>query len=114
MSPIAFHPILPIPIKSDTSFEGAAFNIAVATKIVDATLMPVGTTAIQLQAGGANTQRMFFADDAANATLGNAYWELDAGQSQYLDLGAANISDVWASPASGTQRVRVLYIKGGV
>lgn len=101
------------PIKSDTGISGATFNISTSTKIVDFTALPAGTTGLQIQASGGNNQKMYFHPTTSLDTIASALFELDAGQAQYIGVGAGLTHDIFAAPASGTQRVRVMYIAGG-
>lgn len=99
------------PIKNLVGISGGTASISVATKIVDASAVPAGTRTIVIQAGGANNQILYLSNAAASASVSGGLFELDAGQAFVVELGDGLVNDIWAAPASGSQRYRVCYLK---
>ena len=104
---------VPVPIKGTTSMVSSTTSISAATKIIDSTAVPVGATSVEVQAGGTNNQVLYFGESSAKTTLTTAGFELDAGQSKYIDIVDGLMTDLWAAPDAGTQRYRLFWTMGG-
>ncbi len=102
------------PIKSDTGIASDSSTVGTGgSKIIDSTNIPLGATGVQIKAAKGNNQVIYIAESQAQANATNAGDELDAGQGTYISIGTGLTHDIWAASASGTQRYRLLWTKGG-
>ncbi len=103
-----------IPIKGDNAVDGATGTVdSAGAKILDDAAIPSGTTSVQIQASGANNQRIFIGVSSGTVGEVSAYAEIDAGQAIYISLVDGMVGEIWAAANSGTQRYRLFFTKGG-